>query len=191
MYSISYSHAAAHTFKHTVCTCAHTHIRTYDDRAVYCSFQKQTWYTFRGYVLLGERDVTKFQGYVLAHTNTHTRIISLIHMHPHTLSLSLSPCLSCASSHIYPNMSHICPYMSHTVPISYMSLYVSHGTHICPYMSHTVPIYVLICLTVPFLCVLPLMPPPPTHPLPLQMWGVGCFTALNGDKYPQMWDQGV
>ena len=33
-----------------------------DDRAVYCSFQKQTSYTFRGYVLLGERDVTKFQG---------------------------------------------------------------------------------------------------------------------------------
>jgi len=26
------------------------------------SFQKQTSYTFRGYVLLGERDVTKFQG---------------------------------------------------------------------------------------------------------------------------------
>jgi hypothetical protein len=25
-----------------------------DDRAVYCSFQKQTSYTFRGYVLLGE-----------------------------------------------------------------------------------------------------------------------------------------
>ena len=35
---------------------------TDDDRAVYCSFQKQTSYTFRGYVLLGERDVTKFQG---------------------------------------------------------------------------------------------------------------------------------
>ena len=33
-----------------------------DDRAVYCSFQKQNSYTFRGYVLLGERDVTKFQG---------------------------------------------------------------------------------------------------------------------------------
>ena len=26
-----------------------------DDHAVYCSFQKQTSYTFRGYVLLGER----------------------------------------------------------------------------------------------------------------------------------------
>ena len=36
-----------------------------DDRAVYCSFQKQTSYTFRGYVLLGERDVTKFQGCTL------------------------------------------------------------------------------------------------------------------------------
>jgi hypothetical protein len=35
----------------------------YDDRAVYCSCQKQTSYTFRGYVL--KRDVTKFQGYTL------------------------------------------------------------------------------------------------------------------------------
>ena len=34
-----------------------------DDRAVYCSCQKQTSYTFRGYVL--RRDVTKFQGYTL------------------------------------------------------------------------------------------------------------------------------
>ena len=34
-----------------------------DDRAVYCSCQKQTSYTFRGYVL--KRDVTKFQGYTL------------------------------------------------------------------------------------------------------------------------------
>ena len=34
-----------------------------DDHAVYCSFQKQTSYTFRGYVL--KRDVTKFQGYTL------------------------------------------------------------------------------------------------------------------------------
>ena len=34
-----------------------------DDRAVYCSFQKQTSYTFRGYVL--RRDVTKFQGCTL------------------------------------------------------------------------------------------------------------------------------
>jgi hypothetical protein len=23
------------------------------------------------------------------------------------------------------------------------------------------------------------------------MWGAGCFTAQNGDKYPQMWDQGL
>ena len=35
----------------------------FDDRAVYCSCQKQTSYTFRGYVL--RRDVTKFQGYTL------------------------------------------------------------------------------------------------------------------------------
>ena len=35
----------------------------HDDRAVYCSCQKQTSYTFRGYVL--KRDVTKFQGYTL------------------------------------------------------------------------------------------------------------------------------
>ena len=34
-----------------------------DDHAVYCSCQKQTSYTFRGYVL--RRDVTKFQGYAL------------------------------------------------------------------------------------------------------------------------------
>ena len=33
------------------------------DRAVYCSCQKQTSYTFRGYEL--KRDVTKFQGYTL------------------------------------------------------------------------------------------------------------------------------
>ena len=37
--------------------------RADDDRAVYCSCQKQTSYTFRGYVL--RRDVTKFQGYTL------------------------------------------------------------------------------------------------------------------------------
>ena len=37
--------------------------RQSDDRAVYCSCQKQTSYTFRGYVL--KRDVTKFQGYTL------------------------------------------------------------------------------------------------------------------------------
>ena len=37
--------------------------RLHDDRAVYCSCQKQTSYTFRGYVL--RRDVTKFQGYTL------------------------------------------------------------------------------------------------------------------------------
>jgi hypothetical protein len=23
------------------------------------------------------------------------------------------------------------------------------------------------------------------------MWGAGCFTARNGDKYPQIWDQGL
>ena len=34
-----------------------------DDHAVYCSCQKQTSYTFRGYVL--RRDVTKFQGCTL------------------------------------------------------------------------------------------------------------------------------
>jgi len=34
-----------------------------DDRAVYCSCQKQTSHTFRGYVL--RRDVTKFQGCAL------------------------------------------------------------------------------------------------------------------------------
>jgi hypothetical protein len=38
-------------------------VRPDDDRAVYCSCQKQTSYTFRGYVL--KRDVTKFQGYTL------------------------------------------------------------------------------------------------------------------------------
>ena len=40
-----------------------SHSQYDDDRAVYCSFQKQTSYTFRGYVL--RRDVTKFQGYTL------------------------------------------------------------------------------------------------------------------------------
>ena len=24
-----------------------------------------------------------------------------------------------------------------------------------------------------------------------KLWGAGCFTAPNGDKYPQMWDQGL
>ena len=41
----------------------HAHTQHNDDRAVYCSFQKQTSYTFRGYVL--RRDVTKFQGCTL------------------------------------------------------------------------------------------------------------------------------
>lgn len=44
--------------------CAHASLHgAFDDRAVYCSCQKQTSYTFRGYVL--KRDVTKFQGYTL------------------------------------------------------------------------------------------------------------------------------
>ena len=33
------------------------------------------------------------------------------------------------------------------------------------------------------------------HVFPLflfeKMWGAGCFTSRNGDKYPQMWDQGL
>ena len=42
------------SFSHTTTTRTVVVWACDNDRAVYCSFQKQTSYTFRGYVLLGE-----------------------------------------------------------------------------------------------------------------------------------------
>ena len=57
------SQLCPHNRRKSTCKVGAPPLQLLDDRAVYCSCQKQTSYTFRGYVL--KRDVTKFQGYTL------------------------------------------------------------------------------------------------------------------------------